>query len=189
MSQSTPFRRPKPVTRVEANAMFDTVLDTGKISKFLRCTTITTSPKGVVTRGPSEDRTMDRTALYAVEGHADELPVLVRISSQSVAVTGATASQLAAEPFGHYAEVYIEDGNIRWTQDGTEPAPGNGEQENAGSTVKLYGRDAVQGFRARSINSVGDLDEAVLSNLTVTIWNMDPEGSARYANPPAPSEV
>lgn len=184
MSQSSTFTPVKPETRYEHNKMFDTDMTTGQIVEFLRETSITTNPDGTVVYGPAQDFDPQHVNEYTVVGTAAEAPQLVRIASEALAVAADAAAgvgvALAAIPaYADYAEIYVEDENIRWVQDGSIPADNNGEQEMAGTTIKLFGRQAIEGFKAVVIDNTGAVtsDAAAISNLSVSYWNQNPENA------------
>jgi hypothetical protein len=175
MSRSNRFTPKRATTERKLAKMYDTDLETGLVTEFARVTSVTTEVDGNITYGPAADKTPDLLADYVVAGHADEVPALVRISTENDAVTGSTPYALTVPSQAAYGEIYIEGNNIRWTQDGSTPAPGNGEQERAGTTVKLYGTSALTGFRALPIDNVGNIDPALQADLTCTFWNLNPE--------------
>jgi len=120
----------------------------------------------------------DATALVTVAPYTlNAQQIRVELTGEQIAVTGAAAAVLAAIPAtATYAEIYIDapDSNIRWTKDGSAPADNNGEQELAGSTIRLLDRDEIDGFRALTIGGDGALDPALTANLTVNYWNIEP---------------
>ena len=181
MSRSDIFVASTASVDRKINKMFDTDTTTGEIIEFARITEITTNPDGSASYGAPIDRTPDLTAAYTVAGTAAEEPILVQLPTEALAIDGAShdttnGEALAAIPaHADYAEIFIEDENIRWTQDGSAPADNNGEQEMAGTTIRLYGRPAIDGFRALVIDNVGDIATAGVSNLSVSYFNMNPE--------------
>lgn len=107
-------------------------------------------------------------------------PIQLQNGDENLDVTGATAIALGSIPaFATYAEIYIDasndDTNIRWTQNGSVPADDNGEQEAKGSTIKLDTREAIEGFRALTIDPSGALDPALVASLTVVYYNVSPD--------------
>jgi hypothetical protein len=181
MSRSDIFVPARAVTERKVNRMYDTNMTDGQIIEFARVTSVTTEVDGTMTFGPALDKTPDLTAAYSIVGTAAEEPQLVRNGVEALSIDGSTqdtaaGAALASVPsYAAYCEIYIEDENIRWVQDGTAPAAGNGEQEMAGTTVKLYGRDAILGFRALVIDNTGAIASTGVSKLSVTFWNMNPE--------------
>lgn len=120
---------------------------------------------------------VDVTAVVtAVPYELNPAPVRVELTGEPLAVTGAVSVGFAAiAASATYAEVYVEDSNIRWTKDGSDPADNNGEQENMGATIRLLDRDEIEGFRALPIDMAGVLDGSLTANLTVNYWNIAPD--------------
>lgn len=181
MSRSDIFVPARATTERKVNRMFDTNMTDGQIIEFARVTSITTETDGTMTYGPALDKNPDLSAAYTIVGTAAEEPQLVRLPTENLSVDGATqdvanGEALAAIPtYATYAEIYVEDENVRWTQDGSAPAAGNGEQELAGTTIKLYGKQAIDGFRALVIDNVGAIAATGVAKLTVSYWNGNPE--------------
>lgn len=181
MSRSDIFVPARATTERKVNRMYDTNMTDGQIIEFARVTSITTEVDGTMTYGPAQDKTPDLSAPYTIVGTAAEEPQLVRNGSEAKSIDASVqdtvnGEALASVPaYAAYVEIYIEDENIRWTQDGSTPAAGNGEQEMAGTTVKLYGKSAIDGFRALVIDNTGAIVASGVSKLSVTYWNMNPE--------------
>lgn len=181
MSRSDSFIPARAETERKVNRMFDTNMTDGQIIEFARVTSVTTETDGTMTYGPALDKTPDLSAAYTIVGTAGEEPELVRLPTENLAIDAASqdtanGEALAAVPtYAVYAEIYIEAENIRWTQDGSAPAVGNGEQELAGTTVKLFGKQAIDGFRALVIDNTGAITASGEAKLTVGYWNLNPE--------------
>jgi len=106
-------------------------------------------------------------------------PAVVQLTSETLDVTGTTASSLASIPtHAAYAEIYIDasadDALIRWSADGSTPADDSGEQEATGKTIVLTNRAALLGFRALAMDAAGDLDDTLTASLSVTYYNTKP---------------
>ena len=167
---------PRPVKAQYADRpLYDTNLASGEITRFKRVTKLETTAAGGTSFGVAEDRSFDLTALYAPRGNVGPRPVLVQMPTQRLAVSGPAPAQLSPPPFAAYAEVFIEDENIRWTADGATPADNRGEQERKGTTITLQSRQEIEGFRALAIDNVGALDPSLTARLTVVFYNGDPE--------------
>ena len=166
----------------ETKVMYDTDVSTGQVTIFKRVTTVQRFDDGSTTYGTPEDKTFDLAADYTPTGTVATQPVLVQMPTENLAVTGSTPSSLTPPAYAKYAEIFVEDENIRWTQDGSAPADNNGEQERAGTTISLLDTTALAGFRALPMDNVGALDPTLTANLTVTYYNEKPE-VALFARP------
>ena len=188
MSRSDSFTPARAQTERKVNRMYDTNMSDGQIIEFARVTSVTTETDGSITFGPSLDKNPDLSADYTIVGTAAEEPQLVRLTTENLSVDGSTqdtdtGEALAAVPaYAAYAEIYIEDENVRWTQDGSAPAAGNGEQELAGGTIKLFGKQAIDGFRALVIDNVGAIASTGVVKFTVSYFNMNPERAHLLGN-------
>lgn len=120
---------------------------------------------------------VDQTAIVTVAPFSlAAAPIRLGLAGETLAVTGAAGVALAAIPAtATYAEIYIEDANIRWTKDGSAPADNNGEQESTGGTIRLLDRAEIDGFLALTIDAQGALDPALTANMTVNYWNVAPD--------------
>ncbi|WP_299933623.1 hypothetical protein [uncultured Pelagimonas sp.] len=120
---------------------------------------------------------VDQTAIVTVAPFTlAEAPIRLQLAGEALAITGAAGVALAAIPAtATYAEIYIEDANLRWTKDGSAPADNNGEQESTGGTIRLLDRAEIEGFLALTIDANGDLDAALTANVTVNYWNVAPD--------------
>ena len=159
--------------------LYDTDTATGEIVRFTRITAITTNPDGTTTYAPAADMAFDLTALYAPAGAVDAVPLVVPLGGEAIAVSGATPAALTPPAHAAYAEIYIEDANVRWTQDGSAPADNNGEQERAGTTISLLDTTALAGFRARPMDNLGDIASAGTMVVSVAYFNTKPERTPR----------
>ena len=186
-------------TEYKKTLMYDTDIATGEITEFTRVTTIKTNPDGTSSYGPTEDLLADNTP-YTPAGQEDVAPVLVALPSENLAVTGSTPTQLTPPTHAAYAEVFVEDANVRYTTDASAPADNNGTQMRRGQTIRLKGSTILSDFRVLPIDNVGNLDPTQTANLTVSYANLDPEAgfyatveslfkevAALTANTPLPS--
>ena len=169
------FAGSRPVIEYQYTRMHDTDLGTGEVTEFTRVVAVVTNPDETTTYRAPVDMAVDLSAPYTPSGAVDLYPTLVRITKELTSLTGALPVSLTPHPHARYAEIYIEDANIRWTQDGSIPSDNNGEQERAGTTVQLYGAPALAGFRALTIDSLGNMDPTLTANLTVTYYNRSPD--------------
>jgi len=56
-------------------------------------------------------------------------------------------------PDANKAIVVVEDANIRWREDGTNPTSSVGTKSFVGTTIILEGRDRISAFRAIRLSS------------------------------------
>lgn len=175
VSLSPTFSPEQSGNQAKIETMFDTDLTTGLITEIKQVSPYAVASDMSVTFGTTVYRTADMTADYTPAGTVSALPIRVALTPEALAVTGIAGVALAAVPANAaYAEVYVEDANIRWTKDGSVPADNNGEQEAAGGTIILHDAAEIAGFMAVPIDGAGVIDGTLTANLTVNYWNIAP---------------
>lgn len=188
MTDSSNFTPNKADVAVLADIIYATVTDPAdaEFGRVRETTRYRTANDGVVDTTSSQylnqdEPPVDVTAIVSGAQYSRaSAPVRVELTGEGLDITGAVELALAAIPtFATYAEIYIDastdDTGIRWTKDGSVPADDNGEQEQKGSTIKMFDRDEIDGFRALTIDGSGTLDPALTASLTVNYWNVSPD--------------
>lgn len=196
MTDSSNFTPAKPNVENEHQRMYatNTVSTDAEFGRVVELNRTDTYTDGVldptatqywdVTQHPNVDVTAIVTAApYSLAS----APIREQLGSGTIVIDAANPAgdvNLGAEiaiaaNAATYVEIYIDaggtgDGNIRWTKDGTAPADNNGEQENAGSTIKLWDRPEIDNFMAAAIDAAGLMDPTGGANLKWTAWNVDP---------------